>query len=193
MLQNLLKDRFGLVWHFQEKPMKGYHLVVARGGSKLQESTGTSHAPAGSSAWQHGSGSAESHGHSGPMVFGDSASYRASGQSMADLVRVLSDQLGAPVDDQTGLSGKYDIALRWSGANGSPAGNHAEGSFGGAGHAGHDGGAASSGFSGAAADPSAPALFDALQQQLGLRLVPGDQANARLFVVDRVEKRPAEN
>ena len=40
MLQNLLKDRFGLTWHFQEKKMKGYHLVVAKNGPKLKESTG---------------------------------------------------------------------------------------------------------------------------------------------------------
>ena len=42
MLQNLLKDRFGLTWHFQEKKMKGYHLVIAKDGSKLKESTGAS-------------------------------------------------------------------------------------------------------------------------------------------------------
>ena len=40
MLQNLLKDRFGLTWHFQEKKMKGYHLVIAKDGPKLKESTG---------------------------------------------------------------------------------------------------------------------------------------------------------
>ena len=40
MLQNLLKDRFGLTWHFQEKKMKGYHLVVAKDGPMLKESNG---------------------------------------------------------------------------------------------------------------------------------------------------------
>jgi uncharacterized protein (TIGR03435 family) len=34
MLQNLLKDRFGLTWHFQEKKMKGYQLVIAKNGPK---------------------------------------------------------------------------------------------------------------------------------------------------------------
>src|ERR1035438_8050278 len=36
MLQNLLKERFGLAWHFQEKKMKGYHLVIAKDGPKLR-------------------------------------------------------------------------------------------------------------------------------------------------------------
>ena len=41
--------------------------------------------------------------------------------------------------------------------------------------------------------PSGPTLFDALQQQLGLKLVPAEQALARLFVIDRVAQRPTEN
>ena len=47
--------------------------------------------------------------------------------------------------------------------------------------------------SGPAADPSGPTLFDALQQQLGLRLVPAEQALARLFVIDHFAQRPTEN
>jgi uncharacterized protein (TIGR03435 family) len=177
MLQNLLKDRFGLTWHFQEKTMKGYHLVIARNGAKLTESTDD----------QHRSGQAESHNHSGAVIFGTSASYRASGKTTAEIARVLSDHLGLPVDDETGLSGKYDVSLRWTGAASTHAGNH----FDGAGHAGHDGGGGTP--SGPAADPSGPTLFDALQQQLGLKLVPAEQALARLFVIDRVNQRPTEN
>jgi uncharacterized protein (TIGR03435 family) len=189
MLQNLLKDRFGLTWHFQEKKMKGYRLVIGKDGPKLKESTGTSLPPA---AGQHRSGQAESHNHSGPVVFGDSAAYRAANQTTADLARVLSDQIGLPVDDETGLPGKYDIALRWSGTGAAHAGNHADGAFGGgAGHAGHEGGGDA--HSGPAADPSGPTLLDVLQQQLGLKLVPADQTLARLFVIDHVAQRPTEN
>jgi uncharacterized protein (TIGR03435 family) len=189
MLQNLLKDRFGLTWHFEEKKMKGYHLVIAKNGPKLTESTAASAPPA---AEQHRAGQAESHNHSGAIVFGTSASFRAANQTTADLARVLSDQIGLPVDDETGLPGKYDISLRWSGSAAAHAGNHADGDFsGGAGHAGHDGGGGAS--TGPAADPSGPTLFDALQQQLGLRLVAAEQALARLFVIDRVSPRPTEN
>ena len=181
MLQTLLKDRFGLTWHFQEKKMKGYHLTVSKNGAKLKESTGASLPPAN---W-HGSGAAESHNHSGVVAFGTSASFRAANQTTADLARVLSDQTGLPVDDETGLSGKYDISLRWSGAAAAHAGNHSDGGY--AGHGGHDAGAA------AADDPSGPTLFDAIQQQLGLKLVPAEQAVARLFIIDHVAQRPTEN
>ena len=186
MLQNLLKDRFGLTWHFQEKAMKGYRLVIAKDGPKLKESTG---APA---ADPHRPGQGESHNHSGPIVFGTSAAYRATNQTTADLTRVLSDQIDLPVADDTGLPGKYDISLRWSAPAAAHAGNHGDGAWsGGAGHAGHDG--AGGEPSGPAADPSGPTLFDALQQQLGLKLIPAGQALARLFVIDHVAQRPTEN
>jgi uncharacterized protein (TIGR03435 family) len=188
MLQNLLKDRFGIAWHFQEKLMKGYRLVIDKGGLKLRESTDASGHPA---ADRHGSEQTEAHNHSGPLVFGSSATYRAANQTTADLARVLSDQIGFPVDDETGLSGKYDISLHWSGNTAAHAGNHSDGAYSGAGHAGHDGGGSAP--SDLAADPSGPTLFDALQQQLGLKLVPAEQALARVFVIDRVAKRPSEN
>jgi uncharacterized protein (TIGR03435 family) len=177
MLQNLLKDRFGLMWHFQEKKLKGYHLVVAKNGPKLEASTDTG---------QRRSGGAESHSHNGVIAFGTTANFRAANQTIADLVRILSDQTGLPVDDETGLSGKYDIALRWTGAAPANSGAHTEGAF--SEHA-HGGGAAG----GPAVDPSGPTLFDALQEQLGLKLVPAEQAAARLFVVDRIAPRPTEN
>jgi uncharacterized protein (TIGR03435 family) len=178
MLQNLLKDRFGLTWHFQEKNMKGYHLVIAKSGSKLAKPTG---APVPPAADQHRWGQAESHNHSGAIVFGTSAVYRAANQTTADLARILSDLLGLPVDDETGLTGKYDISIRWSGTSAAHAGNHAD----------HDGGADAP--AGAAPDSLGPTLFDALQEQLGLRLIPSEQAQAHLFVVDRVAQRPTEN
>ena len=178
MLQNLLKDRFGLTWHFQEKMMKGYHLVVAKNGPELKESTG---APA-----EHRPGPAESHNHTGGVAFGPTASFHAVNQTIADLIRVLSDQIGLPVDDETALTGKYDISLRWSGNAAAHPGNHSDGAW--AGHAGHDGAASATD-----ADSSGPSLFDALQQQLGLRLVPAEQAAAHLFVVERVAQRPSEN
>jgi uncharacterized protein (TIGR03435 family) len=186
MLQNLLKDRCGLAWHFQEKTMKGYRLVIAKDGPKFKESTGASLPPA---ADLHRSGQGESHNHSGPVVFGASAAYRAANQTTADLARVLSDQIGLPVADDTGLAGKYDVSLRWSATGAPHAGNHGDGAW--SGHTAHDG--AGGDPSGPAADPSGPTLFDALQQQLGLKLVPAEQALARLFVIERVAQRPTEN
>ena len=78
------------------------------------------------------------------------------------LTSVLSHQLHRTVIDKTGLRGKYDLALNWS----------------------TDDPAASS-------DSSAPILFTALEEQMGLRLQPAKGA-VETLVVDHVEM-PKEN
>ena len=168
--------------------MKGYHLAIGKDGPKLRESGGAALA---SATEQHRSGQAESHNHSGPVVFGGSATYRAANQTMADLARILSDQTGLPIDDETGLTGKYDISLRRSGTGTAQAGNHGDGAWSGGGTRGARWGGGDA--SGRAADPSGSTLFNALQQQLGLRLAPAEQTLARLFVVDRALQHPTEN
>ncbi len=115
------------------------------------------------------------------MIFNGQARYRGDRQSMADLARMLSNQLAKPVDDHTGLQGKYDITLNWS-DDGSHAATHFAG--GGGDHGDHAG-------AGAASD-GGPTLAGAVQAQLGLRLVP-KKATANIFVIDRVQKSPAAN
>lgn len=180
MLQNLLKERFGLTGHFSEKALRGYHLVVGKNGAKLEEST--SGARPAATAPQHGGfGGSGDHGHTGVIAFGGNARYRANNQTIAELARVLSAQLGLPVDDQTGLKGKYDISLNWSGSNSQEANRGA-----GPGREGH-------GDHGGGGDTTGPALLDAVQSQLGLRLVRADQATARVFNIDHVQQLPTAN
>jgi len=181
MLQNLLKERFGLTYHYKEKTLRGFHLVVAKSGSKLKESVAGQPAP---TAGPHGG---EAHAHNGVLAFGESARYKAGGQSVEMLARMLSDQLNLPVDDQSGLSGKYDFNLSWSGAS-VQSNSHAQGAWSGGGHGDHGGGGPSAG-----SDASGPTLFDALQSQLGLKLVPSEQTVARMFVIDHVEQQPKAN
>jgi uncharacterized protein (TIGR03435 family) len=73
----------------------------------------------------------------------------------------LSAQVGRVVVDQTGLEGAYDIDLHWS--------------------------ADSTGADAA----SSPSIFDAVQEQLGLRLEP-TRGPVEMLVIDRV-KKPSEN
>ncbi|HEY2017302.1 MAG TPA: TIGR03435 family protein [Bryobacteraceae bacterium] len=201
MLQNLLKERFGLTYHFKEKGMRGYHLGVARSGSKLKESVDTEPFKAADdantrrqngSAEQHRFGQGDAHTHNGLIVLGGSVKFRGERQTTGDLARLLADQLGVPVDNQTGLTGKYDISLAWAG-NIAHSGNHPEGAWGGGGHGDHggDGPGAVSGSN--PGDTSGPSLFEALQSQLGLRLVPAEQTVARIFVIDHVEQLPTAN
>jgi uncharacterized protein (TIGR03435 family) len=89
----------------------------------------------------------------------------ATGASMLPLLHVLQLQLGRPVIDRTGLTGNYDFKLNWTPdpvATAAPA--DAE---------------------------SAPSLFTAIQEQLGLRLEPV-KAPVQILVVDHVE-RPSDN
>src|SRR5580658_5769400 len=45
MLQNLLVERFHLVFHREERDFPGYELVVDKGGPKFKEVTPTPNAP----------------------------------------------------------------------------------------------------------------------------------------------------
>ena len=192
MLQNLLKDRFGLTYHYKDKTMRGFHLVIARNGSKLKESkerAGSSAAPNG----QHGFGQGQAHKHEGLVAFGGSATYRGDHKTTGELAQLLADQLSLPVDDQTKLPGKYDVVLNWAGNSTQSGGNHAEG--GGAGHGDHGGGgpAGGAGLGPKRGEDSGPTLFEALQSQLGLKLVPSEQTVARVFIVDHAEQLPTAN
>ncbi len=183
MLQSLLKERFGLTYHFVDKPMKGYLLTVAKSGSKLKESEGA--------ARPHASTGGQGHSHEGLVSFRGSSSFRGGQKTMADLRQIISDHLGLPVDDQTNLNGKYDITLSWSGSAAPSAGGHGEGGWsgGGAGHGDHS----SAGPLASRDDAGGPTLFDALQSQLGLKLVPTERAAARILIVDHATQQPTAN
>ena len=187
MLQNLLKERFGLTCHFEEKSVHGYHLVVAKGGSKLKESGEPVQPVAAPVARQeHGwGGGSGGHSHTGLMVFNGQARFQADHQRLSDLAELVSAQLLVPVDDQTGLNGKYDISLNWA-ADAAPDHIHADGAG-----AGHEHGGASGGDS--SGESSAPPLATALQLQLGLKLLAADKTTAKVLIVDHVEKKPTEN
>lgn len=93
--------------------------------------------------------------------------------TMADFASVMQAAvLDRPVVDHTGLSGRFDFTLNWT---------PDEFQFGGLGMKPP---AASEGA-------TAPELFTAMQQQLGLKL-EATKAPAEILVIDRVEK-PSEN
>jgi uncharacterized protein (TIGR03435 family) len=87
------------------------------------------------------------------------------GGTIDGLVAPLAGLAGGPVTNRTGLDGLYDLALHYSVRN-------------------------------LNADPSAPAdnapsIFTALEEQLGLKLVP-EKTTVKVFVVDHIE-RPTPN
>jgi bla regulator protein blaR1 len=96
MLQSLLTARSGLTVDHQPREFSGYALTVAKGGSKLHMS-GTPEPPASKHPDSHG----------GSYL----AAFQATDSPLHSLVVFLSNELGRPVIDETGLSGNYDINL----------------------------------------------------------------------------------
>jgi uncharacterized protein (TIGR03435 family) len=122
MLQSLLADRFKLRIHYESRVQPVYELVLAKGGTKLKT------LPAGQKpGW-------------GRSVRGE---FTLHGRSMAEFAQFLSttNLVGRIVVDKTGLSGNYDIELKWTpdDLQGTP--------------------------------DAGPTLFTALEEQLGLKLV----------------------
>jgi len=159
MQQRLLAERFGLQVHFGKKDMTVYELTMAKGGSKLKESQqqGTEKPDL---AWRPPAG-----GPPGRTM----ARVDRKGESIADLANFLSNQMGAPVVDATGLVRQYDYTLSFlmepgGRAAGPVAANGSEPEFG-------------------------ISLIDAVRDQLGLRLEK-KKGQADVLVVDRAERVP---
>jgi len=174
MLQNLLTERFKLAFHRAKKELDGYALTIAKGGAKIKESGPESNlpldpkaapivSPEGFRNFRSPDGFSVSYanGLTRWMGFGIAKGE----QGRANLCGILNSITGVPVVDESGLNGKYDVTLTFSTANAK--GEKVD------------------------TDDTAPTVFAALEQQLGLRLVKR-KIPAEVFVIDRVEK-PVEN
>ena len=190
MLQNLLKERFKLAFHRITKDFPVYELTIAKGGAKLKENTdpnlqpsrpgdpmmpldrdGFPLPPPGKSA------------SAGRMVNGVNHT-TTRGMPLSVLISQLGTQLGtitgpntyAPgrIVDKTGLTGKYDFHLEYTGGGGRI-------------------GEALSPTSSDASDPSGgPSFIEAIEKQLGLKLTKST-ATFDVLVIDHAEKMPTEN
>jgi len=101
MLQTLLKERFKLEIHHDQKTMPMYALVVGSKGAKMQAA---------------GADDVRDQGCVSAYVPGGPNAYQCH-IGMADLTRELQEimQEGVPVVDRTGLQGVYDFKLEWTG------------------------------------------------------------------------------
>jgi bla regulator protein blaR1 len=156
-LQALLADRFQLTVHRETKEQPVYVLVVGKSGSKLQESDAKQ---------------------SDRRMMMGRGRINGNGVPLEMLTNVLSNQLGRPVIDRTGLKGHFNIKLEWT-----PDPGQAGGPFGGLPPPGVE--------APPPPDPNGPSLFTAVQEQLGLRL-ESQKGPVDVIVIDRME-RPSEN
>ena len=148
MMRTLLENRFQLKFHQETRPLPIYDLVVARDGPKFK------HAP------ETATGSTR----------------RSSGQitiskgTVAALASALSNILGRKVIDKTGLTGDYDMTLKWTPDEYQPPPLKPNAP---------------------PPDPNNPSIFTAIQEQLGLKL-ESSKGPVEVIVVDSVQK-PTEN
>jgi uncharacterized protein (TIGR03435 family) len=123
MMQKLLADRFKLTFHRDTREILVYVLTVGKSGPKLTKSKDDPNGLPGL----------------GVRKPGDLGISNGTMASLAELLqRSVMDR---PVVDQTGLTGKYDLSLKWTPVDAPPAAD------------------------------APPDLYTAIQEQLGLKLV----------------------
>jgi uncharacterized protein (TIGR03435 family) len=163
MVQTLLRDRFRLIVRWERRDMPMYALLLERSDKRL----GPGLRPASADCVLPG-GRIRSALEERKTANGGVSSRRTCA-SMSALVSTLSNALQGPVDDRTALAGLWDYELSFTGQpwrNVDPAV--------------------------AARDPNdAPALFTAVQEQLGLKL-ESSRGPVEVLVIDSAE-RPAPN
>jgi uncharacterized protein (TIGR03435 family) len=177
MLQVLLEERFKLMLHRETRQLPVYELAPGKDGAKLQPSKeGSCTTYSVDSAPPPAPAPGQPNGNFCGLhltVNGLNRTLDGKGVTMAafatNLSRTYTSELGRNVIDRTGLTGTFDVHLKWTiDPLTVPAA----------------GGAA------APPDPAGPSLFAALQDQLGLRLESA-KGPVEVLVVDHVEKPSA--
>jgi uncharacterized protein (TIGR03435 family) len=162
LIQALLRDRMGFAFHRETRELQVYTLTVEKGGPKFQLSKPTAADP----------------DLRRPFIWATSTREGAvtlTGErvDIASLTRILSLHSHRPVTDKTiGLTGKYDIKLRFVPEDGQvemPGGPTTL----------------------EAPDPLGPDLVSAVKDQLGLKLQSG-KGPVEIIVIDHIE-RPSGN
>jgi uncharacterized protein (TIGR03435 family) len=146
MMRALLAERFKLAVHHEARELMAYTLVADAGGSKVRASP------------------ADQPVDPNPFRMSDSGTLVGTGVTADMLATVLSNQLGRPVKNMTGVAGRFDFTLRWAPDAAQPAVD----------------------------TTGRPSLETAIREQLGFRLVAA-KTSVDVVVIDHVERTPAPN
>ena len=150
LLQPVLADRFQLRVRHETRSMPVYSLVVAKSGPKLK--------------------AAESDAQQGTR-YGDQIVDKK--YDIRRLAQDLGGNLNVPVTDKTGLTGIYNMDLKWTADPATPFGD------------------VRNGAELPAPDPNRPEIFTAIKDQLGLEL-KSEKGPVDVIVIERAE-RPMPN
>jgi uncharacterized protein (TIGR03435 family) len=183
MLRSLLEDRFALKVHKETKDGPVYDLVLAKDGPKMKLSADqTPIVPPGA-----GPGGGPPPPPPGPnfnpgtaplasmprgMMLNGPGILRGTAQNTGNLARMLAGPAGRQVIDKTGLTGLYDVEIKFTPTQPMQM---------------PPGFAPPPGAALPEPDVNAPSIFTAVQEQLGLKL-ESSKAPLESIVVDHVEK-----
>lgn len=184
MLQALLKDRFKLAIHEEQRPLPGYALVAVK--PKLKPAD-----PSNRPSCKEGPGPDGKD----PRTTNPAASRLVTclNTTMAEFAKQIPltangyfVQFPGGMVDATKLDGAYDITINFSVAG-------AVGAGGGGGRGGNGEGGAGPGGAPEASEPSsAISLQEAMEKQLGLKMEPQKNPGT-VYVIDHVEEKPTDN
>jgi uncharacterized protein (TIGR03435 family) len=166
MQQSLLSDRFHLKAHFETRVLPVYEIVPAKGGLKIAAVPAPPEHKPGDPPPRFRPGDPLPPGTSMTMLNGNGLRvYNGRAIQMSMFARIFAGDAGdRPIVDHSGFSGYFDVTdLTWA-----PLGD-----------------------ANAATSPDAPSLTVALQEKLGLRLVPAKDP-IEVLVIDSID-RPTED
>jgi uncharacterized protein (TIGR03435 family) len=190
LLVNMLKDRFQMATHLETRELPIFHLVMARTDGRLGPDLKPTSAECQATIEARiAAAKASAAAPAGPppplpqlpgpndplpcgFVRSPAGQLGGTGRTIAEMLRALSDLVGRPVIDKTGLAGLYDFNLKF--APESAASNVMLRLL-------------SPGPPPPAADSTAPSLAAALQEQLGLKL-EGARGPVEVVVIDKFER-----
>lgn len=164
MLQNLLAERFHMVWHLEKQVLPAYALTAAKGSAKLRAPKNAASEPS----------------HKENELPGI-RTLTCGNCTVGEFVKMLGHPEGRFVFDETGLTGTYDFALTYEPVYGACK-NCTLG--------GPDG--TSPPPQPPPPDQAPPVLSVALNQQLGFRLEK-KQMPVDVLVIDRIDRLPVAN
>jgi uncharacterized protein (TIGR03435 family) len=175
MLRQLLEERFSLKCHTESRVAPVYPLTVGRNGSKLRPAKKEPDSNDGSDAAEvsRARTMAMLQESKARILAGDRRNHRlieSQDSTVAKLATALAPYLDHPVEDQTHLEGGYSFRLDWISDNRPPVSLPP---------AENDG-------------PLGASLFEAIEEQLGLRLQL-QRRQTEVLVVETAERTPTSN
>jgi uncharacterized protein (TIGR03435 family) len=171
MMKNLLKDRFKLAVHTEQRPIMAYTLVAVKPKLKLADPATRTNCKEGPAAL------VKTDSRDANPLLGRLLTCRNT--SMAQLAYLLfhgmaSGYVKSPVLDATGLEGGWDFSLSFSAVGQLPSAGGLAGATG-------------------AIDPDGTvSLHEAMQKQIGIKMEL-QKRPSEVLVIDRLERRPTEN